>query len=175
MNVGFIGLGRMGSGMARNLLRAGHRVIVYNRTSSKAEALSAEGAVVAETLRDACVADAVLTMLADDVAVEQVAFGEDGILSSLPSGKIHISHSTISSALARRLATEHARHKQAYLSAPVFGRPDAAAKAQLIVVVAGASEVVERARPLSRRSGARPSSLAPNRGKPMRRSCAAIS
>ena len=148
MTVGFIGLGRMGSGMARNLLRAGHRVIAYNRTRSRAGALAVEGAAVAGTPADACAADAVLTMLADDAAVEQVTFEENGILAALPASAIHISHSTISTALARRLAAEHAGRNQAYLSAPVFGRPDAVANAQLIVVVAGDGEVVARAKPL---------------------------
>jgi 3-hydroxyisobutyrate dehydrogenase-like beta-hydroxyacid dehydrogenase len=138
----------MGSGMARNLLRAGYRVIAYNRTRSRAEALSADGAVVAQTPRDACAADAVLTMLADDAAVEQVVFEENGILGALPAGAIHISHSTISTALARRLAAGHTARNQGYLSAPVFGRPDAAANAQLIVVVAGDGAVVECAKPL---------------------------
>ncbi len=149
MKVGFIGLGRMGSGMARNLLRAGHEVVVFNRSREKAEALVADGARVADTPAAVCsVSEAVMTMLADDHAVEQVAFGENGIASALPAGAIHISCSTISIALARRLAAEHGRRGQRYLSGPVFGRPDAAESKKLLVIAAGPADVVEHCRPL---------------------------
>jgi 3-hydroxyisobutyrate dehydrogenase-like beta-hydroxyacid dehydrogenase len=138
MKIGFIGVGRMGSGMARNLLRAGHEVVVFNRSREKAEALIADGARVADSPAGACRAsEAVMTMLADDQAVEQVVFGEDAIASALPDGAIHISCSTISIALARRLAAEHHRRGQKYLSVPVFGRPEAAASKNLLVVAAG--------------------------------------
>src|SRR5450631_3789640 len=110
MRIGFIGLGHMGSGMARNLLRAGHEVVVFNRSREKAEALIADGARVADTPAGACAAsEAIMTMLADDHAVEQVAFGENAIVSALPEGAIHISCSTIGIALAGRLAAEHRR------------------------------------------------------------------
>jgi len=149
MRIGFIGLGRMGSAMARNLLRAGHQVAVYNRTRDKAEALAREGARVADSPADACrESAAVMTMLADDSAIEQVVFGEDGVASALAKGAVHISSSTISTALARRLAAEHAQRGQGYLSAPVFGRPEAAESRKLIVVAAGPSEVLELCRPL---------------------------
>ena len=139
----------MGSGMARNLLRAGHEVTVYNRTRDKAEALAADGARVADSPADACRdAEAVITMLADDAAVEQLVFGENGIAAALAPGAVHISSSTISTALARRLAREHARRGQHYLSAPVFGRPDAAESKRLLVVAAGRAEAIERCRPL---------------------------
>jgi 3-hydroxyisobutyrate dehydrogenase-like beta-hydroxyacid dehydrogenase len=143
MKVAFIGLGKMGSGMARNLLRAGHELTVYNRTREKAEALAREGARVAASPAEACrEAEAAITMLADDAAVEQVVFGADGITGTLHG--VHVSSSTISTAMARRLAT--ARH--ACVSAPVFGRPDAAEARKLVVVAAGSHEVVERCRPL---------------------------
>jgi 3-hydroxyisobutyrate dehydrogenase-like beta-hydroxyacid dehydrogenase len=149
MKIGFIGLGRMGSGMAHNLLRAGNEVSVYNRSREKAEALSKDGARVADSPSDACQdAEAVFTMLADDAAVEQVAFGEKGILSALSKDAVHISSSTISTALARRLASAHATEGQGYLSAPVFGRPEAAEGKKLLVVVAGKPELVERCTPL---------------------------
>src|SRR5712692_11374813 len=96
MDVGLIGLGRMGTGIAKSLLRAGHRVTVYNRTRERAEALRKDGAVVAGSVAEACRGDAVLTMLADDAALESVAFGEGGILRALPRGHHHISLSTIS-------------------------------------------------------------------------------
>src|SRR5690348_6438629 len=89
MKVGFIGLGQMGAGMAANLLRAGHEVTVYNRTRSKTEPLVAQGATLATTIADACRGEAVFTMLADDAAVEHVAFDTGGIVQSLHRGAIH--------------------------------------------------------------------------------------
>lgn len=149
MNIGFIGLGRMGAGMARNLTRAGHRLTVFNRTREKTEALAAEGAQVAQTPADvARNAEAVLTMLSDDHAVSEVVFGKDGIASALNGGAAHISSSTIGTALSRRLAETHRQHGQIYISAPVFGRPEAAEAKKLIVVPAGNSEAIERYRPL---------------------------
>jgi 3-hydroxyisobutyrate dehydrogenase-like beta-hydroxyacid dehydrogenase len=149
MDLAFIGLGQMGSGMARNLLRAGHHVAVYNRTRAKAEALKADGARVADSPADACRnAKAVFTMLADDAAVEQEVFGENGIAGGLPKGATHISSSTISTALARHLAAEHSRRGQGYLSVPVFGRPEAAAEKRLLVVAGGPTELVDRFRTL---------------------------
>src|SRR5436309_4984672 len=99
MKVGFIGLGRMGAGMAANVVRAGHEVTVYNRTPSKVQALVERGARAAARVADACQGDAVVTMLADDSAVEGVVFGEKGVIGSLRKGAIHISMSTISVAL----------------------------------------------------------------------------
>jgi 3-hydroxyisobutyrate dehydrogenase-like beta-hydroxyacid dehydrogenase len=149
MNIAFIGLGKMGAGMARNLLRAGHRVAVYNRTREKSEALTADGAHVVDSPAAACRdAEAALTMLADDLAVEQTVFDENGILKALGNDCVHVSHSTVSTALARRLNREHSARKQRYVSAPVFGRPEAAEAKKLVVVVAGASEIIERCRDL---------------------------
>lgn len=139
----------MGSGMARNLLRAGHEVVVFNRSREKAEALVGDGARIADSASGACRgSEAVMTMLADDQAVEQMVLGENGIASALADGAIHISCSTISVALARRLAAEHRRRGQKYLSAPVFGRPEAAESKNLLVVAAGPPELVEHCRPL---------------------------
>ena len=138
----------MGSPMALNLLRAGHELTVYNRSRAKAEVLAAQGARVADSPATAARgAEVVLTMLADDAAVEQVTFGEGGISGAL-GGAIHVSASTISTALARRLAAEHARRGESYLSAPVFGRPEAARAGKLLVVAAGPGALVERCRPL---------------------------
>ncbi len=139
----------MGSGIAHNLLRAGHELTVYNRSREKAEALSKDGARVADSLADASRgAEAVFTMLADDAAVEQVTFGENGVASAVAKNAVHISNSTISTALARRLDAEHAKRGQNYLSVPVFGRPEAAEGKKLLVVVAGKQELVERFGPL---------------------------
>ncbi len=158
MRIGFIGLGKMGSAMARNLLRAGHQVAVYNRSREKAEALAGEGARTADSPADACrKSSAVMTMLADDHAVEQVVFGENGLISALAHGAVHISSSTIGTALARRLTDEHTLRGQGYLSAPVFGRPEAAESRKLIVVAAGPTELVEFCRPLFDAVGSRTS------------------
>jgi 3-hydroxyisobutyrate dehydrogenase-like beta-hydroxyacid dehydrogenase len=149
MKVAFIGLGRMGSGMARNLLRAGHEVAAYNRSREKAEELKEAGARVAESPAAACRgAEAVVTMLANDDAVRAVVYGEAGAAAGLEPDAIHVSSSTISTALARELAAEHGRREQGYLSAPVFGRPEAAEAAKLVVVAGGAANRVERCRPL---------------------------
>jgi 3-hydroxyisobutyrate dehydrogenase-like beta-hydroxyacid dehydrogenase len=147
MEIGLIGLGNMGSGIAKSLLRAGHKLTVYNRTRSRAEALKAQGATVAGSIAEACRAEAVLTMLADDPALEAVVFGEGGILASLPRGGVHVSLSTISVALSERLTEAHKKAGQEYVAAPVFGRPDAAENAKLAVVAAGVKRSVERCRP----------------------------
>jgi 3-hydroxyisobutyrate dehydrogenase-like beta-hydroxyacid dehydrogenase len=145
MNVGFIGIGRMGAGMAANLLKAGHRVTVYNRTPGKARSLIAQGAHLAHCIGEACQGDAVNTMLADDEAVESIALGSGGIVASLAAGAMHISSSTISVALSHRLADAHAG--QQFIAVPVFGRPDAAAAGALFVVTGGRTIAVEKARP----------------------------
>jgi 3-hydroxyisobutyrate dehydrogenase-like beta-hydroxyacid dehydrogenase len=148
MKVGFIGLGNMGSGMAANLLKAGHELTVYNRTPEKAEALVQAGARLAKTAREASRGQVVLTMIADDYALEALVFGETGIIAGLARGAIHVSLSTISVALAEKLTTAHAKHDQKFVAAPVFGRPEAAAAAKLFVAVAGPAEAVEACMPL---------------------------
>jgi 3-hydroxyisobutyrate dehydrogenase-like beta-hydroxyacid dehydrogenase len=148
MDVGFIGLGRMGTPMALNLLGAGHRVTVYNRSLAKAEALAPRGAQVAARVADACRGDVLITMLSDDTAVEDVIFGEGGALSALGPNAIHISMSTISVALSDRLAEAHAKAGQRYVAAPVFGRPEAAAAAKLFIIAAGANAALTRCQPL---------------------------
>jgi len=138
----------MGAGMAANLLKAGHEVIVYNRTSAKAEALVAQGATAAGSIAEACRADAVITMLADDAAVESVAIGEQGIFDTLRAGALHVSSSTISVALSARLAEHHAKAGQRFIAAPVFGRPEAAAARQLFILAAGEPAALRAAAPL---------------------------
>jgi 3-hydroxyisobutyrate dehydrogenase-like beta-hydroxyacid dehydrogenase len=148
MDVGFIGLGNMGQAMARNLLKGGHRVTVYNRSRSKAEALESDGARIADSPSEACRQPVVITMLADDAAVEAAMLGEGGGLSALGKDAVHVSMSTISVALSDRLAEAHRRADQAYVAAPVFGRPEAAAAAKLFVVAAGPQSAVARCQPL---------------------------
>ena len=148
MDVGFIGLGQMGQGIALNLVKAGHRVIVYNRTGAKTEALASAGAQVAESVADACRRPVLITSLADDEAVEAVIFGDGNGLAALGKGAVHISMSTISVALSDRLAEAHRKAGQAYVAAPVFGRPEAAAAAKLFVIAAGPEAQLARCQPL---------------------------
>jgi 3-hydroxyisobutyrate dehydrogenase-like beta-hydroxyacid dehydrogenase len=149
MDVGIIGLGKMGSAIARSLLRGGHRVVAYNRSPDKAERLVADGATRAHQISDACRGDAVITMLSDDAAVEQVVCGPHGVMSSLaPEKTVHVSMSTISPALVHRLAERHAEQHLQFLSAPVLGRPEAAAQGTLSVLVAGDPQLVDWLRPI---------------------------
>ncbi|MDR3570141.1 MAG: NAD(P)-dependent oxidoreductase [Syntrophobacteraceae bacterium] len=148
MKVGFIGVGNMGSGMAANLLKAGHEVSVYNRTAEKIGPLKELGAIAAARVEQACGGEAVITMLSDDSALETISFGAEGIIGSLSPGAIHISMSTISVALSERLAGSHAKASQRFLAAPVFGRPDAAAAGRLFIACAGLPDAVEESMPL---------------------------
>lgn len=148
MDIGFLGLGNMGAGMAANLLRAGHTLTAYNRSFDKVEALAGLGALPARTVADACRGEVVVSMLANDDAVEAVTFGADGVLANLRSGAVHVSCSTISVALAERLTAAHAEAGQRFVAAPVFGRPEAAAAAKLFVVAAGDSATVQAVSPL---------------------------
>jgi 3-hydroxyisobutyrate dehydrogenase-like beta-hydroxyacid dehydrogenase len=154
MDVGFVGLGRMGAGMAANLLKAGHNVTVHNRTPTKAEALIAKGAKVAAHVADVCQGNSVVvTMLANDEAVESVVLGRDGIIANLARGGLHVSSSTISVALSERLSYAHGEAGQRFLAAPVFGRPDVAAAGRLSIIVGGESTACETAMPLLKAIG----------------------
>jgi len=155
MKVGLIGLGNMGSGMASSLLKGGHDVTVCNRTPSKAQALVGQGARYAAQVADACRGEAVITMLADDHAVESLVFGGAGVIKSLARGAIHISSSTISVALSEKMAAEHAASGQRFVSAPVFGRPEAAAAAKLFITAAGAPDAVDACMPIFESIGQR--------------------
>jgi 3-hydroxyisobutyrate dehydrogenase-like beta-hydroxyacid dehydrogenase len=146
MKVGFIGLGRMGTAMAGCLLRAGHEVTVHNRTSGRAQSLLDQGAQWAARVVDACQGDAVITMLADDYAVEDVVLEYGGVLPNLGQHTIHISMSSISVALCDRLADEHATLGHRFVAAPVFGRPDAAAQGKLFIVAGGDPDTVDACR-----------------------------
>jgi 3-hydroxyisobutyrate dehydrogenase-like beta-hydroxyacid dehydrogenase len=146
MKLGFIGLGRMGSAMAANLVRAGHEVTVFNRTPGKSSPLVALGAQEAATLAGACRGEAVITMLADDEAASNIAVGSGGLVENLSTGAIHLSMSTISVAMSDRLAQAHAQSGQRYVAAPVFGRPDMAAAAKLFIVAAGDPAAIDACR-----------------------------
>jgi 3-hydroxyisobutyrate dehydrogenase-like beta-hydroxyacid dehydrogenase len=143
LQIGFIGLGNMGAAMAANLVKAGHDVTVYNRSRAKVDALVAEGARPADSIADACGGDVVITMLANDDAVEAVTFGDGGILASLGRCATQVSSSTISVPLSERMTAAHAEAGQQFVAAPVFGRPEAARAAKLFVVAAGDRATLE--------------------------------
>lgn len=147
MHISFFGLGQMGQPIAANLLAAKFDLTVWNRSPARGAGLVAAGATRAPTIADACGADVAITMLADDAALEQVAF-EGGLVERLPPGAIHLSMSTISVRLAERLAAAHAGRGSTLIAAPVFGRPDAAAAARLFVVAAGPAAELDRCQPI---------------------------
>src|SRR5712671_4629682 len=151
--IGFVGLGHMGTAMAANLVAAGRRVIAYVRRQDRVGQLEALGLRPTTDIGDLLDCELVISMLPDDAAVREVVFGRsdddlDGLAAGLMPGAIHLSMSTISTAVASLLANEHARHGQGYVAAPVFGNPDAAKARQLFVVAAGAPTDVERCRPI---------------------------
>ena len=135
--------------MAHRLIAAGHELSVWNRTEGRTEPLLRDGAIAAATPAEAELgADAVITMLFDDYAHEEVLFGPNGLMEALTPATLHISCSTISVALSERLTREHAKRGIPFVAAPVFGRPNVAEAGKLWIVVAGPHEQVERARPL---------------------------
>jgi 3-hydroxyisobutyrate dehydrogenase-like beta-hydroxyacid dehydrogenase len=152
-DIGFVGLGHMGTAMAANLAAAGRRVIAYVRRPDQVGRLAALGLRPTTDIGDLLDCELVISMLPDDDAVRQVVFGRsdddlDGLAAGLMPGAIHLSMSTISTAAASLLASEHARHGQGYIAAPVFGNPDAAKARQLFIVAAGASVDIERCQPI---------------------------
>ena len=153
MKTAFLGLGRMGSAIARLLVKGGEDVTVWNRTASRAEPLRQAGATVADTATDAVArADIVFTMLMDDVSLDAVLFGEC-VVERLGKGTIHVAMSTLSVAFSKKLTEEHAKRGQNYVAAPVFGRPHIAEAGKLWIAVAGAREPVEKVRPLLEKCG----------------------
>jgi 3-hydroxyisobutyrate dehydrogenase-like beta-hydroxyacid dehydrogenase len=148
MEIGFIGLGHMGAAMARNLIKAGHRLTVYNRSRDKAEALAGDGVIVADNPAEAASTGIAFTMLANDEALYAVTEGPDGILAGLPEHGIMVSMSTVSLAATRRLSAAVKGDGKLFVAAPVFGRPDAAEAATLFIPVAGPAAAVTRIEPL---------------------------
>ncbi|HEX6105165.1 MAG TPA: NAD(P)-dependent oxidoreductase [Gemmatimonadales bacterium] len=146
MDIGFIGLGAMGRGMAASLIKAGHRVRVWNRSRGPVDELARLGAEPAGEAREAF-GGTVITMLADDQAVRDTVLAA-GLTESAPAGTVHVNMATVSVALAEELAEGHRRHGIAYVAAPVFGRPDAAAAGQLAIVAAGEDAALDRVQPL---------------------------
>jgi hypothetical protein len=147
MKVGFIGLGRMGQAISGRIVDAGYDLVVYNRTRSKAAELEQMGAVVADSIGEACAGrDVVFTMLSDDKALAAVAGG--GLLENLPKGAIHVPMGTHSVTALLELKDKHDAAGHAFVAAPVLGRPDAAAAGQLGIVPGGDSAAIEKLAPL---------------------------
>ncbi len=147
--IGFVGLGNMGQPMARNLLKAGYQLRVYNRDAAKAKALVAEGAHQCKRPGNVVTSGGiVITMVSDDAALENVTLGEDGILEHLGPGGIHVVMSIISPGYTRKMTDLHTRQNCTYLAAPVFGRPDQAAAQKLWICFAGGYKAKERVHPI---------------------------
>jgi 3-hydroxyisobutyrate dehydrogenase-like beta-hydroxyacid dehydrogenase len=152
-SVGVVGLGHMGHAFAVNLLEDGHQVVAYDRDPKRAAALA--GARAAAELADLASCDVVVTSLPDDDALAAVALGPEGLAAILSPNAVHISTSTVSPPISRRVAEEHARHRQDYVAAPVLGNPDFARERKLFVLAAGPRSAMEKVRPLLERLGQR--------------------
>ena len=151
--IGFVGLGHMGTAMAANLASMGRQVIAYVRRRDQIGRLEAVGLRPTTDIGDLLDCEVVISMLPDDDAVREIVFGRgdidlDGLAAGMMPGAIHLSMSTISTAAASLLASEHARNGQGYVAAPVFGNPDAAKARQLFIVAAGVPADVERCQPI---------------------------
>lgn len=147
--IGFIGLGNMGLPMAKNLIKAGYQLQVYNRTSSKADGLDQSAITVCSSPEDAASdVQYVITMLAKDDILEEAVTGEKGLLKSLKKGAVHISMSSIAPETSEKLTEQHQQTGTHYLTAPVFGRPEAAAAQKLWICTSGDSALKEAAKPI---------------------------
>ncbi|TFE25878.1 NAD(P)-dependent oxidoreductase [Frankia sp. B2] len=146
MKIGFIGLGGMGSAMARNLIDAGHTVLAWNRSPDPVTELAAAGAVPA-SISEAFATGIVLSMLADDQAVTDRLL-DPRVLTAAPAGALHVNMATVSTALAIQARREHAEHGLRYLAAPVFGRTDAARAGNLTIVTSGDPDAIAEVQPL---------------------------
>jgi 3-hydroxyisobutyrate dehydrogenase-like beta-hydroxyacid dehydrogenase len=144
--VGFVGLGAMGRHMAGNLIQAGHRLRVWNRSPGAAEELAGKGAEVVAEPREAF-GEILISMLADDTALREIVL-DSGMLDGAARDGIHVNMATISVALTEELTEEHHRRGLHYIAAPVFGRPEAAAARQLNIVAAGDGPALDRVQPL---------------------------
>lgn len=147
MDIGFIGLGHMGAGVAANLLKTGHALRVWNRSPGPVEALERQGAVAAKTAAEALSGEVAFSMLSQDEVIDEVLVAS-GALDAARAGLIHVNLATVSVAYAQRMETEHARRGLVYVAAPVLGRPEVAAKGELNVICAGPSDAVQLVWPL---------------------------
>ena len=154
MKIGFIGLGQMGRGMAERLLDSGYHLSVWNRSGAAALSLQPRGAVITDRPEQLLDADVVISMLADDDAVEAVWIAS-GLIAKVPASTVHLNMATVSLRMGRRLAELHRAGGAQYVSAPVFGRPEIAASGQLDIVAAGGEAAIARCVPLFEALGQR--------------------
>lgn len=147
MKIGFLGLGGMGAAMAANLIRAGHQVVVWNRSPSAAEPLVELGAIVAVTPVQAFDVELVISMLADDASTRAVLL-DSGALASAKAGLVHLSMATLSTAFVGELVELHREQGVEFVAAPVFGRTDVAAAGKLNILVAGPEAAIAKAQPI---------------------------
>lgn len=149
MKVGFIGLGRMGQGMAGRILGAGHDLTIYDQVPELLASLGEAGATVASSVKEvAADREVVIDMLPHDAALEELVFSDSGLLEALPAGAIHMPMGTHGVEIIQRLATAHTEAGQLLVAGHVLGRPDLAASGQLSIVPGGAPELLERLQPL---------------------------
>ncbi len=154
MKIGFIGLGQMGRGMASRLLDSGHQLTVWNRTRAVAEPFAARGAAIADTPAETLTAEVVITMLADDAAVEAVWI-TGSLVQQLPATTVHLNMASVSLRMGRQLDALHHQHSLPYVSAPVFGRPEFSARGELDIIAAGAPAAIDLCEPLFKVLGRR--------------------
>jgi 3-hydroxyisobutyrate dehydrogenase-like beta-hydroxyacid dehydrogenase len=149
MNVGFIGLGRMGSGMAARLLGGGHDLAVYDAVTAQIERLTSQGARGTSSIADVCASrDVIVSMLVEDAAMIEVALATGGLCDSMTPGAIHLIMGTHGVGTVRALEARHTQLGQHLVAAPVLGRPDLAAAGQLGIVAAGDEQSLRRCEPL---------------------------
>ena len=161
--VGFIGLGLMGGPMAKNLLRAGFPLVVWNRTAAKADNLVRDGATLAADPREAAaMADVLITIVSDPPALEEVLFGPRGAFEGLRPGSVLVDSSTVSPDLARRVASACSTRRVDFLDAPVTGGTWGAEKGELVFMIGGKAEVLERVKPVLEAMGKKFFLLGPN-------------
>jgi 3-hydroxyisobutyrate dehydrogenase-like beta-hydroxyacid dehydrogenase len=156
LKASFIGLGKMGQAMADRILAAGHQLVVYNRTASKAAGVVERGATLAASIGEAArFSTIVITMLENDSALSAVAYGDGGLIGTMPAGAIHVAMGTHSLTVIKELTEAHGEAGQVLVSAPVLGRPPAAAAGQLGIIAGGSADAVTRCQPLFAAMGRR--------------------
>lgn len=155
MQIGFIGLGHLGTAIAENILGKRQQLYVYNRTASKAQALIEKGAVFCESVKElASACDVIFSIVSDDAALNHITKGNDGVARNLKAGGIHICMSTILPATTSQLAEVHKQHNNHYIAAPVMGRPEAARAGKLNFLISGEKEIIDKIKPLLQDAGA---------------------
>jgi 3-hydroxyisobutyrate dehydrogenase-like beta-hydroxyacid dehydrogenase len=153
--IGFIGLGSLGTPIALNILESGHTLYVYNRTISKTAPLAEKGAIVCQDISElAKNCTVVFTIVSDDAALKIICEGENGLFNNLPKGTIHVSMSTVLPKTIEDINASHKKNGQLFLAAPVFGRPEAAAAKKLNFVISGDENVRRKIEPILKNAGA---------------------